>query len=52
MEYLSRLQNVVILPPVISYYSKPKSLEDINHHIAGKILDAAGIKIEGFKRWE
>jgi 4-hydroxy-3-polyprenylbenzoate decarboxylase len=52
MEYLSRLQNVVILPPVISYYSKPKSLEDINFHIAGKILDAAGIKVEGFRRWE
>lgn len=52
LEYLSRLQNVVILPPVISYYSNPKSLDDINHHIAGKILDAAGIKIEGFKRWE
>jgi 4-hydroxy-3-polyprenylbenzoate decarboxylase len=52
MEYLSRIQNVVILPPVISYYSKPKSLEDMNLHIAGKILDAAGIKLEGFKRWE
>ncbi len=52
MEYLSRIQNVVILPPVISYYSKPKSLEDMNLHIAGKILDTAGIKLEGFKRWE
>lgn len=51
LEYLSGLQNVVILPPMVSYYSKPKSLEDINFHIAGKILDAAGIDVKGFKRW-
>lgn len=51
LEYLATLQNVVILPPMVSYYSKPKSLEDINFHIACKILDAAGIDIKGFKRW-
>jgi len=52
MEYLSGVQNVTILPPVISYYSRPKSLEDVNFHLACKILDAAGIFIPGFKRWE
>ena len=49
--YLAALQNVVVLPPMVSYYSSPKSLEDINFHIAGKILDAAGIEVKGFKRW-
>lgn len=52
LEYLSRLQNVIILPPVISYYHHPKSLEDMNFHLAGKILDAAGLSVSGFKRWE
>ena len=52
MEYLSGVQNVTILPPVISYYSRPKSLEDVNFHLACKILDAAGIFVPGFKRWE
>jgi 4-hydroxy-3-polyprenylbenzoate decarboxylase len=52
LEYLSMLQNVVILPPMVSYYSKPQTIEDINFHIAGKILDAAGIDLAGFKRWE
>lgn len=49
--YLAGLPNVAVLPPVVSYYSRPKSLEDVNFHIAGKILDAAGISVEGFKRW-
>lgn len=52
MEYLSGVQNVTILPPVISYYSRPKSLEDVTFHLAGKVLDAAGILIPGFKRWK
>lgn len=52
MEYLSGVQNVTILPPVISYYSRPKSLEDVTFHLAGKVLDAAGIFIPGFKRWK
>lgn len=52
MEYLSCVQNVTILPPVISYYSRPKSLEDVTFHLAGKVLDAAGIFIPGFKRWK
>lgn len=52
MEYLSTLSNVVILPPVISYYNNPQSIEDINVHIAGKILDQMGIDVPEFQRWQ
>ena len=51
MAYLSGLNNVFILPPVISYYSHPKSLEEIEKQIVGRILDRFDIEA-GLKRWE
>lgn len=41
----------VILPPVVAFYQKPKTLEDMVNFIVGKILDALGIDNENFKRW-
>lgn len=42
----------VILPPVLSFYQKPETLEDMTIHIAGKILDQFGLECRGFRRWE
>ena len=41
----------IIIPPMITYYNKPLSLEDMNRHIIGKILDKFGIEVSGFNRW-
>jgi flavin prenyltransferase len=41
----------IIIPPMITYYNKPLSLEDMNRHIVGKILDKFGIEVSGFTRW-
>jgi len=41
----------MILPPMITYYNKPLSIENMNKHIVAKILDKFGIEIKGFKRW-
>lgn len=41
----------LIVPPMISYYNKPASIEDLNTHIIGKILDKFHIEINGFNRW-
>lgn len=42
---------VCILPPVVSYYNRPESLEDMTAHIVGKILDRFGIDYPGYRRW-
>ena len=42
----------VILPPVLSYYNRPQSLEDCTRHIVGKILDQFDLDCDGFCRWE
>ena len=42
----------VILPPVLTYYQRPATIQDMTAHIVGKILDVFGIELEEFKRWE
>jgi flavin prenyltransferase len=41
----------VILPPMLTYYNHPKTVEDMTRHITGKILDQFGLEIEAFCRW-
>jgi len=40
----------VILPPMMTFYSKPSGLEDMVSHVIGKALDQFGIET-GYKRW-
>jgi len=41
----------VILPPMVAYYNKPSSVEEMTAHIVGKILDVFDISMPGFFRW-
>ncbi|MBN2101667.1 MAG: UbiX family flavin prenyltransferase [Candidatus Aenigmarchaeota archaeon] len=41
----------IILPPVMSLYSKPKTIEDMEKHIVGKILDIMDIENNLYRRW-
>ncbi len=40
-----------IMPTVLSYYQKPQSIEDMNLHFLGKLLDKFGIDVSGYRRW-
>ena len=42
----------VILPPMLTYYQKPKTMDDMTNHIVGKILDQFGMDTPKFHRWE
>jgi len=41
----------VIMPLMMSFYSRPRCIEDMTRHMAGKILDAFGLEMPGFRRW-
>jgi 4-hydroxy-3-polyprenylbenzoate decarboxylase len=41
----------VILPPMVAYYNKPASVEEMTNHIVGKILDVFEIPMPDFYRW-
>ncbi|WP_025773807.1 UbiX family flavin prenyltransferase [Neomoorella thermoacetica] len=51
MYYLSQL-GAIILPPVLSFYNHPNTIEDLVKHIVGKVLDVFHLELEGFKRYE
>jgi 4-hydroxy-3-polyprenylbenzoate decarboxylase len=48
---LSRL-GVAIVPPVPAFYNRPDSLNDIVNYTVARLLDQAGIYIEGAARWD
>jgi len=43
---------IVILPPVLTYYHRPATIQEMTAHIVGKILDVFGIEFAEFKRWD
>ena len=43
---------VTILPPVLTYYNRPESIEDMTNHIVGKILAEFGMDLPAFRRWK
>ena len=42
---------LVILPPVTEFYTKPKGIDDMINHIVGKCLDQFDIEHDLFTRW-
>lgn len=51
MARLARIPGVVIMPPVLTFYNGPISIDDMVHHIACKALDVFGLEPENFRRW-
>ncbi|MBW1972865.1 MAG: 3-octaprenyl-4-hydroxybenzoate carboxy-lyase [Spirochaetes bacterium] len=49
---LAAEQGAIILPPMPSFYYKPKTISDIIDHTIGKILDQFHIENRLLKRWE
>lgn len=41
----------IIMPPMLTFYNHPETLQDSVHHITGKILDVFHIKYDKFCRW-
>ncbi|MGA3211108.1 MAG: UbiX family flavin prenyltransferase [Terriglobales bacterium] len=48
---LSRL-GAIILPPMLTFYNHPLTVEDMVTHVAGRIMDVFGLELKGFRRWK
>ena len=42
----------IVAPPVPAFYTKPKTIDDIVEHTAGRILDLFDIEVGLVKRWK
>ena len=51
MQKLATL-GVIIAPPVMAYYSKQQTLDEMENFIIGKRFDLLGIENNLYKRWE
>lgn len=45
------LAGATVLPPVPAFYHRPRDIDDLLRHIAGKVLDQFGIDHDLFRRW-
>lgn len=54
LENMLKLSNlgVIISPPILAYYAKIETLEEMENFLIGKWLDVLGIRNELYQRWE
>ncbi len=45
------LAGAVILPPVIAYYPRPQTIDDLTDFFVGKVLDVLAIEHSLYRRW-
>ncbi|MCD8115986.1 MAG: UbiX family flavin prenyltransferase [Oscillospiraceae bacterium] len=43
---------VRILPPMLSYYHHPRSIQDMETHFIGRLLDMLGLPVKDLPRWQ
>ena len=43
---------IQIIPPLVEYYHQPKTIDDHNQQIIGRILDNLQLNHPAYKRWE
>ena len=49
---LSMIPGVWIVPPMLTFYHRPASIDDMVDHIVAKLLAPFGIDMPGYRRWE
>lgn len=42
----------IVAPPVVGFYTKPSSVDDVIDQMVGRLLDLFGLDAKNFERWE
>jgi len=48
---LARLAGAIILPPVVAYYPRPQTVDDVTDFFVGKAFDVLGLEHNLYRRW-
>ena len=46
------LAGATVMPPVLGFYHRPRTVDELVEHVAGRILDQFGLADPGLRRWE
>jgi 4-hydroxy-3-polyprenylbenzoate decarboxylase len=46
-----RDEGALIVPPVMAYYYKPKTLDDVTDFFVGKVLDCLRVEHDLYNKW-
>jgi 4-hydroxy-3-polyprenylbenzoate decarboxylase len=49
---LSQIPGVRIIPPMMTFYNLPESMDDMIYHIAAKLLEPFGVEAKEYCRWK
>lgn len=49
---LSMMPGVRIIPPMMTFYNRPETIDDMTYHIAAKLLEPFGIEAKEYRRWK
>lgn len=52
MYELSAVPGVRIIPPMLTYYIRPGSVEEMTYHSAAKLVEPFGVETPKYRRWE
>ena len=48
---LARLAGAILLPPIVAYYTAPRTIDDVTDFFVGKVLDALNLPHTLYRRW-
>ena len=51
MQELSMIPGVRIIPPMMTFYHMPESIDEMVYHVAAKLLEPFGIEAREYRRW-
>ena len=49
---LALLPTVRIIPPMMTFYQHPATVDDMTEQVAARLLEPFGIQAKGYKRWQ
>ena len=52
LQELAMIPGVRIIPPMLTFYHMPESIEEMTYHIAAKLLEPFGIEAREYRRWK
>lgn len=51
LQELSMIPGVRIIPPMMTFYHKPETIDEMVYHVAAKLVEPFGIEAKEYRRW-